>query len=302
MIWLIWPPMSEHFSSKKIAVTGASGQLGRDLHAITEAFPSLNFHFFSRAELDVTDEEACFKILTNLRPDFIINAAAYTNVEKAEEEKEANKAGNELAPLFLARAANQINATLFHISTDYVFDGKKDKPLDESASVNPLNEYGRAKLNGEKNVLESGAKAFVIRTSWLYSSFGHNFLKTMIRLAKEKGELNVVNDQFASPTYSRSLANDIARMIVRLNTGHQIEYGLYHYSQNGVASWYDFAKEIVKIFELNVPVNAVDSNRFPTKAIRPKYSKLAADKFERNTSIELLSWQEGLMQCKKDIE
>lgn len=286
----------------KVAITGASGQLGQDFQAISAEYPQLDFTFYSRHDLDVTDEKASLEILTNLRPEFIINAAAYTNVEKAEEDKDANKAGNELAPLYLARTAKSINATLIHISTDYVFDGKKEEPLDESASVNPLNEYGRAKLNGENNVLNSGARAFVLRTSWLYSSFGHNFMKTMIRLAKEKGELNVVNDQFASPTYARSLAHDINRMIVRLNAGQAIETGLYHYSQHGVASWCDFAKEIVKVFDLNVPVHPVDSNRFPTKAIRPKYSKLAADKFEQNTGIDVLSWQEGLMQCKKDIE
>jgi dTDP-4-dehydrorhamnose reductase len=262
----------------------------------------MDFTFFSRSTLDVTDEKACLEILTNLRPDFIINAAAYTNVEKAEDDFEPNKAGNELAPLYLARAAKSINATLIHISTDYVFDGKKEDPLDELASVNPLNEYGRAKLNGENNVLNSGAKSLVLRTSWLYSTFGHNFMKTMIRLAKEKGELNVVSDQFASPTYARSLAHDINRMIIRLDMGQDIEFGLYHYSQHGVASWFDFAKEIVQVFDLNVPVHPVDSNRFPTKAIRPKYSKLAADKFEKNTGIELLSWQEGLMQCKKDMQ
>ena len=286
----------------KVAVTGSSGQLGQDFQAILEEYPAMDFTFYSRHDLDVTDEKACLEILTNLRPDFIINAAAYTNVEKAEEDKEANKAGNELAPLYLARAAKSINATLIHISTDYVFDGKKELPLDELASVNPLNEYGRAKLNGENNVLNSGARAIVLRTSWLYSTFGHNFMKTMIRLAKEKGELNVVSDQFASPTYARSLAHDINRMIIRLDAGQDIELGRYHYSQRGVASWFDFAKEIVKVYELNVPVHPVDSNRFPTKAIRPKYSKLAADKFEKNTGIELLSWQEGLMQCKKDMQ
>ncbi|MFY7708803.1 MAG: dTDP-4-dehydrorhamnose reductase [Flavobacteriales bacterium] len=286
----------------KVAVTGSSGQLGQDFQAILEEYPAMDFTFYSRHDLDVTDEKACLEILTNLRPDFIINAAAYTNVEKAEEDKEANKAGNELAPLYLARAAKSINATLIHISTDYVFDGKKELPLDELTSVNPLNEYGRAKLNGENNVLNSGARAIVLRTSWLYSTFGHNFMKTMIRLAKEKGELNVVSDQFASPTYARSLAHDINRMIIRLDAGQDIELGRYHYSQHGVASWFDFAKEIVKVYELNVPVHPVDSNRFPTKAIRPKYSKLAADKFEKNTGIELLSWQEGLMQCKKDMQ
>lgn len=286
----------------KVAVTGSSGQLGQDFQAILEEYPAMDFTFYSRHDLDVTDEKACLEILTNLRPDFIINAAAYTNVEKAEEDKEANKAGNELAPLYLARAAKSINATLIHISTDYVFDGKKELPLDELASVNPLNEYGRAKLNGENNVLNSGARAIVLRTSWLYSTFGHNFMKTMIRLAKEKGELNVVSDQFASPTYARSLAHDINRMIIRLNAGQDIQLGRYHYSQQGIASWFDFAKEIVKVYELNVPVHPADSNRFPTKAIRPKYSKLAADKFEKNTGIELLSWQEGLMQCKKDMQ
>ncbi|MFN6378728.1 MAG: dTDP-4-dehydrorhamnose reductase [Flavobacteriales bacterium] len=294
--------MNVSYDKIKVAVTGASGQLGQDFRAIASEYPRIDFFFFSRTELDVTNEEACLKILTNLRPDFIINAAAYTNVEKAEEDHEANKAGNERAPLYLARVAKSIDATLIHISTDYVFDGKKEEPLNESAAVNPLNEYGRAKLLGERLVLESGAKAFVIRTSWLYSTFGHNFLKTMIRLAKEKGELNVVNDQFASPTYARSLAHDINRMIVRLDAGQNIEMGLYHYSQHGVASWFDFAKEIVNVFDLNVPVHPVDSNRFPTKAIRPKYSKLAADKFEKNTGIELLTWQEGLMQCKKDIQ
>jgi dTDP-4-dehydrorhamnose reductase len=293
--------MNPSFNKIKIAVTGASGQLGQDFQAIAEQYPELEFNFYSRHDLDVTNEKACLEILTNLRPDFIINAAAYTNVEKAEDDKEGNQAGNEMAPLYLARTAKSINATLIHISTDYVFDGKKEEPLDESAAVNPLNEYGLAKLKGEKNVLDSGAKVYVIRTSWLYSSFGNNFMKTMIRLANEKGELNVVNDQFASPTYARSLAHAISRMIVRLNSGQLIETGLYHYSQHGVASWFDFAKEIVNVYQLNVPVYPVDSNRFPTKAIRPKYSKLAADKFEKNTGIELLSWQEGLVLCKKDM-
>lgn len=286
----------------KIAITGSSGQLGQDFKAIAANYPQLEFVFYSRADLDVGNEESAFNVLSRYRPNFIINAAAYTNVEKAEEDFEANTVGNELAPLYLARIAKTLDAWLIHVSTDYVFDGSISEPLDELAQVNPLNEYGRAKLKGEKHVLTSGAKALVIRTSWLYSSFGNNFLKTMIRLAKEKGELHVVNDQFASPTYARSLANDITGTIIRLNAEQTIEMGLYHYSQRGIATWFDFAKEIVNVFELNVPVYPVSSNHFPTKAIRPKYSKLAADKFEKNTGIELLTWQEGLIQCKKDMQ
>ena len=279
----------------RIAVTGANGQLGKEFRALQHLFPTFEFHFFSKTEWDIAVESVNTALMKELKPDVVINAAAYTNVEKAEEDVENAMAANALGPGFLAAACKAQGSMLIHISTDYVFDGKKKSPYTEEDDVRPLNLYGKSKLEGERAIDEKCHRYFILRTSWLYSSFGHNFYKTMLRLAREKGKLSVVNDQYASPTYAAFMAADIVQLIhLRLIEQRPIPYGIYHYTQSGVASWYDFAREIMRINSLNIPIEATDSKRFPTKAVRPEYSKLSTVLWEKNTSIPVKTWQEGV--------
>lgn len=279
----------------RVAVTGANGQLGQELRAMQHLHPSFEFHFFSKAEWDIAVESVNTVLMKGLKPDVVINAAAYTNVEKAEEDVENAMAANAFGPGFLAAACKEQGGLLIHISTDYVFDGKKKKPYTEEDDVHPLNQYGKSKLAGERAIDAKCHRYFILRTSWLYSSFGHNFYKTMLRLAREKGELSVVNDQYASPTYAAFLAADIAQLIhLRVIEQRNIPYGIYHYTQSGVASWYDFAREIMRVNNLDIPVAATDSQRFPTKAVRPEYSKLSTALWEKNTTIPVKTWQEGV--------
>ena len=280
-----------------ILVTGASGQLGSELKVVSKQFPKFNWIFADRSIVDVTNLEEVQDYVFKINPTYIFNCAAYTNVEKAEEDSIGNNLGNVSAPEFLAIAAEKIGAVLFHISTDYVFDGKGNIPYKEGDNTNPLSAYGMSKLLGEKAVQANSTRYFVLRTSWLYSTFGNNFYKTMIRLAKERGGLKVVNDQFASPTYARLLAEDMTKMAVKMERGENIPFGIYHYTQTGTASWFDFASAIVEKKNLNVPVEPVDSNAFPMKATRPAFSKLDTTLFSKNTGIELRTWQEGLEYC-----
>lgn len=280
-----------------ILVTGANGQLGQELSVVATKHPEYHWVFAGRQQLDVTKAEEVSAFIAANKPHYIINCAAYTNVEKAEEDMEACMLGNAASPGYLAAAAARHGAVLFHISTDYVFDGKGQTPYPETAPTGPLSVYGQSKLDGEKAVATACPSHFILRTSWLYSTFGNNFYKTMIRLAKERGALNVVSDQFASPTYARLLAEDLVKMIGKLVSGESIPFGLYHYTQTGTASWFDFAKAIVEKHHLNVPVTPVDSLAFPQKAKRPAYSKMDTSLFSKNTGLSLLSWQEGLEYC-----
>lgn len=282
----------------RIAITGANGQLGQELRALAQSFPKMEFHFFSKAEWDISVESRNEEILQKLNPHAVINAAAYTNVEKAEEDEMGAMAGNAMGPGYLATACKKNGALLVHISTDYVFNGQKNTPYSEDDTVEPLNVYGRSKLQGERAIDAKTNRYFILRTSWLYSTFGHNFYKTMMRLAHEKGALSVVSDQVASPTYARFLAEDVLELLhLRLVEQTPVPYGLYHYTQTGTASWFDFAREIMHANGLAVPVEAVDSNRFPTKAHRPKYSKLSTLRWEEHTRIQLRTWQSGVQAC-----
>lgn len=280
-----------------ILVTGASGQLGSELKAVSPLHPMFEWVFADRSVVDVTDSENVARYILALNPTYIFNCAAYTNVEKAEEDSAGCNLGNVAAPEFLAKAAEKIGAVLFHVSTDYVFDGKGNKAYIETDPTNPLSAYGMSKLLGEKAVQSNCTRYFVLRTSWLYSTFGNNFYKTMIRLAKERGGLKVVNDQFASPTYARLLAEDMTKMALQLEEGKLIPFEIYHYTQTGTASWFDFASAIVEKKSLRVPVEPVDSNAFPMKATRPAFSKLDTTLFSKNTGIVLRTWQEGLEYC-----
>ncbi|MFM9003932.1 MAG: dTDP-4-dehydrorhamnose reductase [Flavobacteriales bacterium] len=279
----------------RIAVTGANGQLGQELRALEKAHSEFEFHFFAKADWDIAIESVNETMVAALRPAVVINAGAYTNVEKAEEDSQSAMEVNALGPGYLASACKAHGALLIHISTDYVFDGKKTTPYSEEDEVHPLNKYGYSKLAGERAIDAAGDRYFILRTSWLYSSFGHNFYKTMLRLALEKGSLSVVNDQVASPTYAAFLAADILQLFsLRLIEQRSVPYGIYHYTQSGEASWYDFAKEILRVHGIEIPIEAVDSKRFPTKAVRPAYSKLSTERWEKNTGIAIRTWQEGV--------
>jgi dTDP-4-dehydrorhamnose reductase len=285
-------------STKNILVTGSNGQLGCEFRAIADQFPQFNFDFTGRMDLDITLESRVKDYILKHKPDAVINCAAYTNVEKSEEDIEDAELGNTFSPGFIAKACHEAESLLVHYSTDYVFDGLKGSPYSEEDQPAPLSQYGRTKLEGERLIDEIHKRAFVIRTSWVYSTFGHNFYKTMLRLARERGELKVVSDQFASPTYARSLAMDTLRLLDKsLVRREHVDYGLYHYTQDGVASWADFAKEIMTQSKMDVPVHKVLSTEFPMKAKRPAYSKLDNSKFKKNTGIIPLTWQEGLAEC-----
>jgi dTDP-4-dehydrorhamnose reductase len=287
----------ENTTKPIVLVTGANGQLGNEFQVLHWIYSDLDFVFCDRQELDISNAEKVAQKIAELKPTAVVNCAAYTNVEKAEDETESANLFNGQAIEYLANACNSVNATLVHISTDYVFDGSKNAPYVESDEVNPINAYGRSKLLGEK-MATSAEKHYIIRVAWLYSTFGNNFFKTMIRLAKERGELKVVSDQFGCPTYARYLANDILTLLEKtLVEKKQIDYGTYHYSHEGKASWYEFAKEIVLNTGLNVPVYAVNSEAFPTKAIRPKYSKLNPNKWNAALDGPIHTWKEALMQC-----
>ncbi len=281
-----------------LLITGANGQLGNEFRDLEESRGEFRFLFAGKQELDVTVESWVKKIILQHKPDAVINCAAYTNVEKAEDEPEMAYAGNALSAGNLAEACHEANALLVHISTDYVFDGEKRTPYNEEDEVAPLNIYGKSKLEGERLIDEKTDRYYTLRTSWLYSTHGHNFYKTMLRLGREKEFLAVVSDQIASPTYAGQLAQDTLALVNKtLIHQEHVPYGLYHYTQSGIASWFDFASEIISQSGLTTPVKPISSGSFPVKAIRPAYSKLDTSKWEKNTGMIVPGWKESLTQC-----
>lgn len=285
----------------KILITGANGQLGMEFRMIHEQHTQFEFLFASKLDLDVTVESWIHDYIALHKPDAVVNCAAYTNVELAEEQPEESNLCNSLAPGFIADACHKHNALLVHLSTDYVFNGNQKTPYTELDQPNPINVYGESKLEGERLVDEKIQRHYTIRASWLYGNYGRNFFRTMLRLASEKQTLNVVNDQFASPTYARNFASDIVLLLQKaIVDDTPPDYGLYHYSQESTASWFDFASEIVSISGFETPVNPVNTGRFPTKAIRPIFSKLDNSKWQKNTGIIPIDWKSGLRQCFAD--
>lgn len=273
-----------------VLVTGGSGQLGQALQFVAADYPEIEFHFASSAEADITDKEKLIAVFERLKPDFCVNAAAYTAVDKAESEPEKAALINVTGAKNLAEICKAFNATLIHISTDFVFDGSKQSPYSETDATNPQGVYGQTKLLGERAIENTGGKYYIVRTSWLYSQFGANFMKTMLRLASERDSLNIVNDQIGTPTHAVDLAHAIAKII--LSTKH--EYGLYHYSNEGVASWYDFAKKIFEINNVKIDVNPIPTSQFPTPAKRPAYSVLDKSKIKRVFGVSVRDWQTSL--------
>jgi dTDP-4-dehydrorhamnose reductase len=276
-----------------IIVTGANGQLGQELQRLAKNFPVYTFHFYSRAELDIADAEQVERAFAALKPAYCINCAAYTAVDKAEGEKEAAFAINATGASNLAGACKEQGAGFVHVSTDYVFNGNGEQPYKEEDATEPVNLYGASKLKGEEEALAVNPEAIVIRTSWVYSSFGNNFVKTMLRLMQSRTEINVVADQTGSPTYAADLAETIINIIGSGNwTG-----GIYHYSNEGVITWHEFAVVIQQYTHLNCTVHPITTEQYPTPAKRPKYSVMDKEKIQQTFGIELQPWKSSLYRC-----
>ena len=282
----------------KILVLGCNGQLGRCLYDQLEGTDYKSI-YTSRAHIDITDFEATKIALLEMAPDVIINATAYTAVDKAEEDQEMANLINHLAVKNIADICNQQGYWLIHVSTDYVFDGESDGPYKENDQTNPQGIYGETKLNGELAIQSSGCKHIIIRTAWVFSEYGNNFLKTMLRLGKEHNELNIVGDQIGCPTYAQDIASAIVQIIPQLHL--QKHCGLYHYSGDAPCSWYDFAKAIfdqAKINNLKTPItiNSIDTSAYPTPAKRPAFSVLDCSKIHNEFGIALSNWDDGIKQ------
>lgn len=281
-----------------ILVTGANGQLGMEMRNVSSE-SSGRYIFTDIAELDITDTEAVKKLVASENVDIIVNCAAYTNVDKAEEDEQAADIINHKAVAILASAAADKGATLIHISTDYVFDGNSCVPYREEDMTFPTGAYGRTKLAGEQVVIESGCRYIILRTSWLYSPYGKNFVKTMMRLTAEKENINVVFDQVGTPTY----AGDLAALIHKIITGRHLDrLGIYHYSNEGVCSWYDFAVEICRQCGNTCDIRPCHSEEFPSKVKRPNYSVLDKTKIKETFGLTVPYWSESLEKCIKILQ
>jgi dTDP-4-dehydrorhamnose reductase len=278
---------------KTIAVTGAKGQLGTVLQGLAPQFPQFTFVFTDVDELDITDIAQVRHFFNTYGPKYLINCAAYTAVDKAETDKLANKLNAEAVEL-LAIECKLHKTKLIHISTDYVFDGISSAPYVETDYTNPISAYGQTKAAGEEAIALSGCEGYILRTSWLYSVHGHNFLKTILRLAKERETLNIVYDQIGTPTLADDLAGAIMALITALNNKQKIKPGIFHYSNEGVCSWFDFAHAIVEIAGLHCKVLPILTSQYPTPATRPAVSILNKNKLKETLGIEIPHWRDSL--------
>ena len=274
----------------KILITGKNGQLGSELQDLSLQFPQHEMIFVDREEMDLSNADQISEVLDRLKPEIIVSAGAYTAVDKAETEQELCNAVNHLAVKTIGEWASKNKAKVIHISTDYVFDGTSETPLKEEDSTNPINVYGLTKLQGEEALKTSGAEYVIIRTAWVYSTYGANFVKTMIRLMNERDEIGVVSDQIGTPTY----ANDLAQVIMNIIEASNFIQGIYHYSNEGKISWYDFAIAIKELNGFKCKVNAISSNAFPTPAKRPNFSLLDKTKIKETYKIEVPNWLTSL--------
>jgi len=279
-----------------ILVTGAKGQLGSEIKELAEIYNKHRFVFLNLPDLDICDYAAVCKYISEHKIEAIINCAAYTAVDKAETETEIAEKVNATAVENLVKAMQLVQGKLIQISTDYVFDGTNNTPYVESDIVNPMGVYGSTKLKGEQKVLAANINGIVIRTSWLYSSYGNNFVKTMLRLGNEKPTLNVIFDQIGTPTYAKDLA--VACLEILSNNEDLTSKGkLYHFSNEGVASWYDFARAIMEMGGVNCELKPIETKDYPTPAKRPFYSLLNKGKIKADFQIEIPYWRDSLKEC-----
>jgi len=285
---------------KKILITGANGQLGNEFRLLSEYRDNDRFTFVDIGELDLTNPSEVNHFFNNHEFDVIVNCAAYTAVDKAEEdEKMANMVNGSLVRT-LAEKANSQNALLVHISTDFVFNGSISRPYVETDVPAPQSAYARSKLLGEKEFSDTVKKGFIIRTSWLYSEFGKNFVKTIMKYGKERGSLNVVFDQAGTPTYALDLAKAI---LAGIDSGYNFNNtGLFHFSNEGVASWYDFAVAIIELSGINCKVYPIEAIDYPLPAIRPSYSVMNKAKIKKAFNIDIPYWRDSLRMCIEKME
>jgi dTDP-4-dehydrorhamnose reductase len=281
-----------------VLVTGSNGQLGSCIKDVARKYDNLNFIYTDYLELDICDlnqVQAFFK--SNAQIDYCINCAAYTAVDKAETEVDKAFEINAIGAKNLAVACNSHNTVLIHISTDFVFDGLKTQPYNETDETNPISLYGDTKLKGEIEIKQVLKKYFIIRTSWLYSEHGNNFMKTMLRLAETRNEISVVNDQIGTPTY----AGDLAEVILKIVNSNDKNFGLYHYSNQGVASWYDFAKAIFNLSKRTIKIKPISSDAYQTPAKRPVYSVLNKTKIKSDLDITIPYWRDSLRKTLSNL-
>ena len=283
-----------HDLRKKISVTGANGQLANCILKISEQYEhDYQFEFLSIDDLDITDESAVEEYFDTTKPHFCINASAYTAVDLAEKEEDKAYNVNTLGVEYLAKACNKVGTTFIHRSTDYVFDGDTQIPYDEDNFTAPINAYGLTKLYGENLALENNPKTIVIRTSWLYSEFNKNFVKTMLNLFQTKDKLSIVADQFGQPTN----ANDLAETIMKIIESPKKIYGIFHFSNYPETTWFDFAKKIAELSKSNISINPISTEEYPTPAKRPQRSTLSLDKIEKVYKIDIKHWENSLEEC-----
>jgi dTDP-4-dehydrorhamnose reductase len=287
-------------SQPVVLVTGANGQVGQELRVLAASYPAFEFVFTSHENMPVHDEAAVQQLFAAHRPAYCINCAAYTAVDKAESEQEAAYQVNAEGPRILAAACKTFNTRFIHISTDYVFNGQSPVPYKEDAATDPVNLYGASKLKGEQLCLQTNPTAIVIRTAWVYSSFGKNFVKTMMKLMHDRPAINVVSDQVGAPTYAADLAKCMMEIIARCQlSGDNWTPGLYHYSNQGRISWYDFAVAIKELTGSTCMVNPIPTEQYPTPAKRPAFSLLDTGKIQSTFHCTIPEWKDSLQQCLK---
>lgn len=280
---------------KNIVVTGANGQLGQALHEISNAYKAFNFIFLTRNELDITNETLVNDYFASHEVDAVVNCAAYTAVDRAESDIENARLINATATKYLALATKEKEIPLIHISTDYVFDGTVSTPRLETDAVHPIGIYGQTKLEGEEYALSINPQTIIIRTAWVYSKYGNNFVKTMLRLFKEREEVSVIDDQIGSPTNAIDLADAIAQILSK----DELSYGIYNYSNEGECSWFDFASKIKELTNASAIIHAIPTTAYPTPAKRPAYSLLDKTKIKETYQITIPHWEESL---KKELK
>jgi dTDP-4-dehydrorhamnose reductase len=284
----------------KILITGANGQLGWELGQLAKSYPAFEFVLVDRSQLDLSFPETFEKIIQTISPDCIINTAAYTAVDKSETEKALSYTVNATAVQALASICKNLAIPFITYSTDYVFDGEATQPYTISTKVDPVNYYGSTKADGETMAMEANEDTIVIRTSWVFSSHGNNFVKTMMRLMKERAQLNIVADQKGRPTYAKDLAIATMKMIEAMNAGKSIK-GVYHYANQGETTWYDFAAKIKAIAGLSCDLQPIETKDFPTPAKRPAYSVLDTSRIEEDLAIDIRHWEDALKDCMNHL-
>jgi len=281
---------------KLILVSGANGQLGNELRVLSAKDKSFKWIFADVEQFDITKKKIVENVISSLKPDIFINCAAYTAVDKAESDSKLAFDVNSKAPKYLASELKKISSLLIHVSTDYVFDGKSNTPLKTDLKTKPQSVYGESKEKGEKNIINEDGNYLIVRTSWLYSSYGNNFVKTILRLSKEREELKVIADQIGCPTYAADLAYALYIMALKYTDEQKVQE-IFHFSNSGVASWYDFAIAINEFAKNNCKIIPIETFEYPTPAKRPAYSVLNLSKYSQTFNVEIPYWRHSLKKC-----